>query len=96
MFQRNKGLTGEGKAKLVRFADDMVILAKQLSPEQNEFIEGKLEEWMGLEINRYKTREVQMGGAKQSFDFLGFTFRYDKDLKGRPWRCLNICNHRKQ
>jgi RNA-directed DNA polymerase len=21
---------------------------------------------------------------------LGFTFRYDKDLKGRPWRYLNI------
>ena len=23
-------------------------------------------------------------------DFLGFTFRYDRDLHGRPWRYLNV------
>jgi RNA-directed DNA polymerase len=31
---------------------------------------------------------LQEEGA--SLDFLGFTFRYDDDLKGRGWRYLNV------
>jgi len=54
------------------------------------FIEMKLETWLGLEINRDKTRVVQLSEAGASLDFLGFTFRYYDDLKGRPWRYLNV------
>ena len=90
VFHRKDGPGGEGKAKLVRYADDMVILAKCLDHDLKQFVERKLEGWLGLEIHREKTREVRMGGAKQSFDFLGLTFRYDRDLKGRPWRYLNV------
>jgi hypothetical protein len=30
-----------------------------------------------------------------SLDFLGYTFRYDRDLHGRPWRYLNLCPSKK-
>ena len=46
------------------------------------FIETKLEGWMGLKINREKTRIVKLREAGASLDFLGYTFRYDRDLNG--------------
>ena len=39
------------------------------------WIESKLEGWLGLEINRDKTRVVNLGEEKASLDFLGYTFR---------------------
>jgi RNA-directed DNA polymerase len=54
------------------------------------FIETKLEKWMGLEINREKTRVVNLKQQGASLDFLGFTFRYDRDLKGRAHQYLNV------
>ena len=68
-------------AKLVRYADDMVILAREWSAELTEYVESKLEGKFGLEINREKTRVVDV--KKESLDFLGYTFRYDRDRKGR-------------
>ena len=50
----------------------------------------KIETWLGLEINRDKTRVVQLSEAGASLDFLGYTFRYYDDLQGRPWRYLNV------
>jgi RNA-directed DNA polymerase len=43
-----------------------------------------------LEINREKTRVVNLKEKGASLDFLGFTFRYYDDLKGRGWRYLNV------
>ena len=76
---------GQG-AKLVRYADDFVVLARYQSREAwRDFIESKLENWMGLEINREKTRMVDLKQEGASLDFLGFTFRYDRDrYGGRP------------
>ena len=45
---------------------------------------------MGLEINRDKTRVVHLGEVGSSLDFLGYTFRYDRDLHGRDRRYLNM------
>ena len=66
------------RAKLVRYADDFVVLARYVSPKLEGFIEAKLETWMGLEINREKTRVVDLKQKGASLDFLGFTFRYDR------------------
>jgi RNA-directed DNA polymerase len=55
-----------------------------------EWIEGKLEEWMELELNREKTKIIKLNEAGARLEFLGFTFRYDRDLQGRNWRYLNI------
>ncbi len=78
------------KAKLVRYADDFVVLApRYVGPELNRFIEDKLEDWLGLEINREKTRVVNLKEKGASLDFLGFTFRYCQNLKGSG-RYLNV------
>jgi RNA-directed DNA polymerase len=81
----------KAKARLVRYADDFVVLApRYVGSELNRFIEDKLENWLGLEINREKTRVVNLKEKGASLDFLGFTFRYHDDLKGRGWRYLNV------
>ena len=81
----------EANARLVRYADDFVVLApRKIGPELNRFIEDKLENWLGLEINREKTRVVSLKEKGASLDFLGFTFRYYDDLQGRGWRYLNV------
>ena len=49
-----------------------------------------MENWMGLSINRDKTSSKNLLTAGTRLDFLGYSFRYDKDLKGRPWRYLNV------
>jgi RNA-directed DNA polymerase len=74
----------------VRYADDFVALAKQMGSETIEFIESRLEGKFQLEINREKTRVVNLREQGASLDFLGYTFRYDRDLKGRDRRFLNV------
>jgi RNA-directed DNA polymerase len=48
-----------------------------------------LESWLGLSINREKTSVVKLEKG-ESLDFLGFTFRYDRDLYGGEHRYLNV------
>lgn len=95
VFERQTGPAQWAGAKLVRYADDMVVLARYQGPALIEFIEGKLETWMGLEINREKTRVVNLGEEGASLDFLGYTFRYDRDLHGRGRRYLNMTASKK-
>jgi len=90
VFHRPSGPAHWAKAKLVRYADDFVVLARYQSLKLRGFIESKLETWMGLEINRDKTRVIDLKQGGASLDFLGFTFRYDRDLKGRGHRYLNV------
>jgi RNA-directed DNA polymerase len=78
VFHRASGPAHWAKAKLVRYADDFVVLAQQQTPRLGGWIKAKLESWMGLEINREKTRIVKLKQQGASLDFLGFTFRYDR------------------
>ena len=59
------------------------------------WIEQRLEGWLGLEINRDKTRTLQLKDEGETLDFLGFSFRYEKDLKGRDRRYLSHFPSRK-
>jgi RNA-directed DNA polymerase len=77
-------------AKLVRYADDFVVLAKQMGAEVIGYIESRLEGKFQLEIKREKTRVVDLREEGASLNFLGYTFRYDRDLKGRHQRYLNV------
>lgn len=77
-------------ARLVRYADDFVVLARYQSTRLREDIEGFIEGRMGLTINREKTRVVNLREKGETLDFLGFSFRYDRDLYGRPFRYLNL------
>jgi RNA-directed DNA polymerase len=91
LFQRTDGPGQWAKAKLVRYADDFVVLARYISPQLRGWIEGKLEGWLGLQINREKTRVLDLRQSGQSLDFLGYTFRYDRDQYGRGnRRYLNL------
>ena len=75
---------------VVRYADDFVVLADQLSDDLKRFIADKLENWMKLKINKEKTSCKSMKDIGTRLDFLGYSFRYDRDLSGRAWRYLNI------
>lgn len=83
------------KARLVRYADDFVILARYMGPRITGWVEKKLETDLGLRMNREKTNIVQMGKKGVILDFLGFTLRYDRDLKGRDRQYLNIIPSKK-
>jgi RNA-directed DNA polymerase len=77
------------RARMVRFADDFVVMARYMGKRITGWLEEKLETDLGLSINRDKTGIVRMG-KKESLNFLGFTLRYDRDLRGRDWEYLNI------
>ena len=90
LFHGPQGPAQQADVKLVRYADDFVALAKQMGSETIEFIESRLETKFQLEINREKTRVVNLREEGASLNFLGYTFRYDRDLKGRAGKYLNV------
>src|SRR5436309_3779658 len=86
LFQRADGPAQWAKAKLVRYADDFVVLARYVSPQLRGWIEGKLEGWLGLHINREKTRVLnlqQIGRAscRERVSMLGVDEQLDKRSK---------------
>ncbi len=95
VFHGPQGPARWAQAKLVRYADDFVVLARAVGPRLIGYVEAKLETWMGLQINREKTRVVHLKEKGARLDFLGFTFRYDRDLRGRGHRYLNVTPSKK-
>ena len=89
-FQRLDGPATWAKAKIVRYADDFVVLARYQGDRLRLWIESQLEGRFRLTINRKKTRVVNLNEPGATLDFLGFTFRYDRDLKGRDHKYLNV------
>jgi RNA-directed DNA polymerase len=89
-FQGPEGPGRWAGAKLVRYADDFVVLARYQGTRLRNWMETKLEDRFGLEINREKTRVVNLKQEGASLDFLGFTFRYDRDLRGRERKYLKV------
>jgi RNA-directed DNA polymerase len=53
-------------------------------------VEDILENWLGLVINRDKTRVVKLSEEGAWLDFLGYRFRYEWDLYGRDHRYLHL------
>ena len=86
-FSRAEGPGTWAGAHLVRYADDFVVLARYIGHRIPRWIERTVEDWLGLTINRRKTRIVKLTptGTGQ-LDFLGYTFRYDWDQFGRQTR----------
>ncbi len=77
-------------AKLVRYADDFVVLARYQGDRLQASVERFIEERMGLTINREKTRVVRLNETGARLDFLGYSFHYADDLLGRGHRYLRI------
>ncbi len=63
--------------KIVRYADDFVLMGKQIGTQIKDQLKSLLSR-MGLCLNEEKTRTVE--AKRESFNFLGFTIRYDKDI----------------
>ena len=95
VFHFRDGPARWAKARLVRYADDFVVMARYQGKELIGFIETKLEDWMGLEINREKTRVVNLREAGASLDFLSYTFRYERDRYGRGRNYMNVVPSKK-
>jgi len=72
----------EVEGKLIRYADDFVILFKTEEEAQLglQLVKTKLKE-LGLELNEHKTKTVDTREGKEGFDFLGFHHRRRKSKK---------------
>lgn len=81
VFHFRSGPARWADARLIRYADDFVVMMREENEDVNEYIEEKLEGWMGLKLNREKTRVVRLMEEKASVDFLGYTF-----CRARSWR----------
>ncbi len=77
-------------ARLVRYADDFVVMARYVGSRVTHWLEARLEGDLHLRLNRDKTRVVNLTDEQAELTFLGFTLRYDQDRFGRPQRYLNI------
>ena len=89
VFHRRHGPAQWAQARLIRFADDFVILAKTIGPAVEQWVERTVEGWLGLTINRRKTRTIVLApGQEGAVTFLGYTFRYERDRFGRGHQYL--------
>lgn len=76
-------------AHLVRYADDFVIMARFIDSRITGWVEETVEDWLGLTINRKKTRVIKLErNENESLDFLGYTFRYEWGYADRKRRYL--------
>jgi RNA-directed DNA polymerase len=89
-FHAKDGPAQFANARLVRYADDFVVLARWIGPRIIKWLEGTLEQELGLTVNRTKTRVVNVTMPGTSLNFLGFTLRYDRSLRGRSRRYLQV------
>jgi RNA-directed DNA polymerase len=81
-FHAKDGPARWAKAVLVRYADDFVVMARYAGDDLQRFIGEKIEGWLGLKINREKTRVVNLRESGETLDFLGYSFRLDRSLHG--------------
>lgn len=90
LFHRSDGPFHWANARLVRYADDFVILAKYVGGRIEQFVEQTLQCRFDLTVNPDKTRTVELREPGVCLDFLGYSFRYDQDRQGRTHRYLNL------
>jgi RNA-directed DNA polymerase len=77
------------KVELIRYADDFVLLCRKITPRLESFVTEKIEQWLGLKINRDKTRISEVRASESGLDFLGYNFRLAPAPYGpkrRYWR----------
>ena len=78
--------------RIIRYADDFILMANKI-PKHCLVRLNSILERMELTLNQDKTKLVR--ATNEPFQFLGFTFRYDRDLRGRKIKYLNICPSKK-
>jgi group II intron reverse transcriptase/maturase len=78
--------------KIIRYADDFVLMGRTIPAKIIQQLQLLLKR-MELKLNEEKTKVVD--ARQEGFDFLGFTIRYDRDLRGRARRYWNIIPSKK-
>ena len=89
-FNRPEGPGEWAKARIVRYADDFVVMARYVGKRVVDWIETTLEGRFRLTVNRQKTRVVRMREPGAELNFLGFTMRYERDWFGREHKYLRV------
>jgi RNA-directed DNA polymerase len=74
-FQQADGPAHWANARLVRYADDFVVMARYAGARLRHWIEETLEDRMNLKINREKTTVVNLKTSREALDFLGYRFQ---------------------
>jgi group II intron reverse transcriptase/maturase len=87
-----QNLFGKYGVRIIRYADDFVLMSKSLPAIITDRLKYLLNR-MGLSLNETKTRQID--ARKESFNFLGFTIRFDKDINGRNNHYWNIIPSKK-
>ncbi len=81
------GIFERNGVKIVRYADDFVLMANKLPKECFDLMDYMFSR-MKLKLNEDKSKLLNI--CKESFDFLGHTFKFADDLFGRPIGYLHI------
>ncbi len=76
---KKEGIFAQNDIALVRYADDFLLMGKDIPDSIIKSLDDLLQ-YMGLKLNNEKSKMVY--APKESFDFLGFTFRLDRSLFG--------------
>lgn len=76
-------------AKVVRYADDFVVMARYMTARVRREVKRIIEEELKLTINLEKTRIVKLEKGEE-LNFLSYRFKYCKDLHGRNKTYLNV------
>ena len=73
--------------EIIRYADDFVLMGREIPDKCIDYLKYLLGR-MKLTLNTEKTK--MLNAKVDSFDFLGFTFRYSKDTYGRNIKYWNV------
>jgi RNA-directed DNA polymerase len=86
-FHRLDGPRHTVNARLIRYADDFVIMAKEIGAHVKDFVSSTIEKWLGLSINQEKTKVIRVKEVGEAMDFLGYTFevRASKFRSNQPY-----------
>ncbi len=89
---RKGGVFQSNCVKIVRYADDFVLMASQIPEKCFKHMNWMFSK-MKLKLNEEKSKVLN--AYAHSFDFLGFTFRYSDDLFGNPIKYWNVIPSKK-
>jgi group II intron reverse transcriptase/maturase len=87
IVNKPQGYFSQRGIKMIRYADDFILMSRHINQEAILRVHGYLDR-MGLIINTTKSKLVK--ARETSFDFLGFTFRYDRSVYKKGSRFWNV------
>jgi len=87
IVNRSTGYFSKMGIQMIRYADDFILMSRHIEQESIIKVHNYLDR-MGLMINSDKSKLVN--AREESFDFLGFTFRYDQSLLSKGGKFWNV------